>query len=127
MEIIYEVEKDMSVAEAADRVKEALAAVQFGVLWELNFKEKLAEKGLDFDRDFLVMEVCNPKKAKTVLDTTIRAGYFLPCKVAVYEKDGKAVVGMARPTVLIRALEVEALVSLAAEVEADLRQAIDSI
>jgi uncharacterized protein (DUF302 family) len=33
-------------------------------LWELNFKDKLQEKGLDFDKNFKILEVCNPVQAK---------------------------------------------------------------
>ncbi|WP_253210408.1 DUF302 domain-containing protein [Tetragenococcus halophilus] len=55
-------------------------------MWQLNFKDKLKEKGLDFEEDFVVMEVCNPKKAKEVMGKNIHIGYVLPCKMVIREK-----------------------------------------
>jgi uncharacterized protein (DUF302 family) len=70
--------------------------------------------------------VCNPLKAKEVLEANIRAGYFLPCKVVVYAEDGKTKIGMPRPTVLIGLLGDDSLRQVAEEVEADLSAALDA-
>jgi uncharacterized protein (DUF302 family) len=125
MEIKYEVVTNKSFNEAIDSLKESLNKINFGVLWELNFKDKLKEKGLDFDQNFKIFEVCNPKQAKKVLDKHLEVGYFLPCKVVVYEKDNSVFVGMLKPTMLIDMVGKKDLQDIAEEVEEELKKAID--
>ena len=124
MDIYFELQTDHSFAEAVESLKQSLKPYGFGVLWELSFKDKLEEKGLSFDDDFKVLEVCNPAKAQKVLMTDISAGYFLPCKMAVYNKDGHVFVGMLKPSSLIEIHGNKALNALAEEVERDLIAAI---
>ncbi|MCM6863293.1 DUF302 domain-containing protein [Enterococcus faecium] len=45
--------------------------------------------------------MCNPKQAKEVLEKRIEVGYFLPCKVVVYEKEADVYIGLLKQTVLI--------------------------
>lgn len=124
MELIYQVKTDKSFDDAVMSLKEACASVGFGTLWQLNFKDKLHEKGLSFDDNFMILEVCNPVKAQKVLLEHREAGFFLPCKVAVYEKAGEVYMGMPKPTELMAMLGSEALKSVAAEVESTLIEAI---
>jgi len=125
MELIYQVKTDKSFDDAVMSLKEACASVGFGTLWQLNFKDKLHEKGLAFDDNFMILEVCNPVKAQKVLLENREAGFFLPCKVAIYEKGGEVFMGMPKPTELMAMLGSEALKSAADEVESALIEAID--
>lgn len=125
MDIKYEVRTSKYFDKAVDDLKENLKKDSFGVLWEFNIKEKLKEKGLDFDTNFRVLEVCNPNKAKEVLEQNIEVGYFLPCKMVVYEKDGSTYIGMLKPTQLINMVGDESLVNVAKEIEEIMKKAID--
>ena len=124
MDIYFELPTNKTFDEAVDALKVSLKPYSFGVLWELNFKDKLHEKGLEFDTDFKVLEVCNPAKAKKVLDSDISAGYFLPCKMVVYSKEGQMLIGMLKPTSLIEIYGNHDLDAVAEEVEHDLIAAI---
>jgi uncharacterized protein (DUF302 family) len=125
MDLKYEVKTSKDFSAAVEDLKKALSANGFGVLWELNFKDKLAEKGLDFEQNFKVLEVCNPKQAKEVLERQIEVGYFLPCKMVVYEKDNSVFMGMTLPTALIGMLEQENLLNIAQDVEKVLKKALN--
>lgn len=57
MEFKYEVRTSKPFSTAVEDLKKSLSENNFGVLWELNFKEKLEEKGLDFQQNFMVLEV----------------------------------------------------------------------
>lgn len=127
MKVLYERKVNKQFEEAVESIKISLAKNKFGVLWELNFQDKLKEKGLDFNKNFKVLEVCNPVQAKEVLDTNIEVGYFLPCKVVVYEKNNSVFVGMLRPTEIINMLDNNELNKIADDVELVLKNAIDSI
>lgn len=126
MDFKYEVEVKKSFNEAVESLKNNLSENKFGVLWELNFKDKLKEKNLEFESNFMVLEVCNPVQAKEVLSRDIEAGYFLPCKLVVYEKNSSVFIGMLKPTELIKMLENDQLVTVAKAVEEVLKKAIDS-
>lgn len=125
MDIEYKVKTDKSFEKAVEDLKTRLGEHKFGVLWELNFKDKLQEKGLDFNTNFKVLEACNPGQAKKAFDAHLEAGYFLPCKLVVYEDHGSVLMGMLRPTELIGLANFEDLSAIAREVENELKSAID--
>ncbi|KDR95802.1 Uncharacterized conserved protein, DUF302 family [Peptoclostridium litorale DSM 5388] len=124
MEMNYEVRTEKSFYEAIKSIKEHLEKCKFGVLWEVNFKDKLAEKGFEFGRDVQILEVCNPANAVEVLGKNIEVAYFLPCKVVVYEKDDSVYIGMVRPEKLIELLGDKSLQDIAMSIESDLKKAI---
>jgi Uncharacterized conserved protein len=125
VDINYKIRTEKGFEKAIEDLKESLSNHKFGVLWELNFKDKLKEKGLDFNKDFKILEVCNPKQAKQVLETHIEVGYFLPCKMVVYEDNNSVFIGMLKPTELIEMMNNNELSSIAIEVERELTAAID--
>lgn len=126
MDIRYEKYTNKTFKEAVDSISSSLKDRNFGVLWQLNFREKLSEHGIDFTNNFMILEVCNPHKANEVLSTHIEVGYFLPCKVAVYEKDGKVFIGTVKPGHLIGLMGFDDLDHVANEVEEILIEAIDA-
>ncbi|MDR7871128.1 MAG: DUF302 domain-containing protein [Tissierellaceae bacterium] len=126
MNISYEKETNKTFSDALDSIKHSLKDRSFGVLWQLNFKEKLAEHNIDFPNNFMILEVCNPQKANEVLSAHIDVGYFLPCKVAVYEKEGKTFIGTVKPGHLIGLLGHDDLDDVANEVEEILIDAINA-
>ncbi|MGK0468987.1 DUF302 domain-containing protein [Clostridium sp.] len=125
MSIKYEVKSEKSFDEAVESLKKSLSENKFGVLFELNFKDKLKEKGLDFDSNFKILEVCNPVQAKEVLSRNIEVGYFLPCKMVIYEKEGSVYIGMIKPTELIQMIGSEEIIAIAKDIENVLKKSID--
>lgn len=115
--IKYEVTTSKSFEEAVSSIVKSLEEQKFGVLWKLNFKDKLKEKGIEFKNNFVILEVCNPHKAKEVLTKHIDVGYFLPCKVVVYEEGNIVKIGMMNPEILIGMLGYEDLRDTANEVQ----------
>ncbi|HLO11971.1 MAG TPA: DUF302 domain-containing protein [Pseudoneobacillus sp.] len=113
----YTVETKKSVDEAIESLEESLKEEKFGVLWMFDIKEKLQSKGLEFNKEFKVLEVCNPFEAQRVLNENNLAGYFLPCKIVVYTNDGKTIIGMPRPTSLISMLNDNKMKELAKDIE----------
>lgn len=116
--------KDLETAVAS--LEKTLGERKFGVLWKLDFKEKLAEKGLDFGGRFKILEVCNPVKAKEALEGNLLAGYFLPCKIVVFEENGQTKIGTVLPTALMSMIEGGFPSNLPKEVEDILIEAIDA-
>ena len=126
MDIIYEKKTAKTFEEALESIKGQLKERKFGVLWELNFKDKMAEHGIEFENNFKILEVCNPQKANQVLSAHLNVGYFLPCKMVVYEKDQEVFIGTAKPEVLLGMMGYDDLSTVATEVQEVLIQAIDA-
>lgn len=124
MDIVYEKRTDKNLNKAIEALEANLKENSFGVLWQLNFKDKLAEKGLELKDDFVVLEVCNPKQAKEVLEKNNQIGYVLPCKMVVRVEDNQTFIGMTSPEVLIGLFDEPALKEVAKSVEQSLKKAI---
>lgn len=121
----YTVQSDRTVEDVIDRLGEALKDEAFGVLWDFDLSDTLEKKGQAIEGKYRILEVCNPKAAKEVLSQQLEGGYFLPCKIAVFEKDNHTQIGMPKPTTLIRLIDDESLQDVAADVESRLQRAID--
>ena len=113
------------VDTAVERLTAALLARKFGVLHVHDLKRTLNSKGIDFAPECRVLEVCNPQQAAKVLGDDIDLNMALPCRVSVYEKDGKTQIGMLSPKAMLADLsDSKALAQVADEVEGVLRAAI---
>lgn len=121
----YTVESSKKFLDTINSLEEQLKHEQFGVLWELNINEKLEAKGLNLAESYRILEVCNPKEAYRVLSENSLVSYFLPCKIVVYEADGKVKVGMPKPTALISMVEGDDLKGIAQDIENRLQQCIN--
>lgn len=122
----YIVETTKTVEQAAESLKAAVLKHQFGVLHVHNLKETMQKKGVDFDKDCLIFEICNPHKAKDILSENIELNLALPCRVSVYEDGGKTKIGMFKPTFLISFLsDSPSLAVIAKDVEDDIIKMIN--
>lgn len=122
----YSVTTKKTCNEAVSALESSLQEQKFGVLWSLDVRNQLNKKGVDTDIEFYILEVCNAAKAKEALETNIMVGYFLPCKIVVYNDKEETVIGMVRPTTIVNFLNDEGLVDFAKEVEDVLIAAIES-
>jgi len=121
----YTVETTKTPEQAIEALTENLKAEKFGVLWQLDLKEKLQEKGVELDMPYRILEVCNPVEAKRVLSENSLMGYFLPCKLAVYVENGTTKIGMPKPTALIGLVNNDTLMGIASDIEKRLAACID--
>ncbi|MCP2034789.1 uncharacterized protein (DUF302 family) [Planomicrobium sp. HSC-17F08] len=121
----YTVETTKGRDEAVQALAENLQAEKFGILWNFDLTAKLQEKGTDFDTPFTILEVCNPQEANRVLSEDLMVGYFLPCKIVVYEEEGTTKIGMPKPSALIEMVQNESIKQIALDIEERLIGCID--
>jgi uncharacterized protein (DUF302 family) len=98
----------------------AVARHKFGVLGVHDLRAKMAEKGVAFDRECRVFEVCNPHQAKKVLETNLEISTALPCRISVYEEGGVTKLATIKPTTMIDLYATPGLKDVAREVETTL-------
>ena len=117
---VKELETPFDGAVAA--VTEALKKEGFGVLTTIDVRAKFKEKlGIDFP-NYVILGACNPPNAHKAILAEENIGLMLPCNVIVYEKAGKTLVGIIKPTVAMGMIDNDALKPLALEVEARLNK-----
>lgn len=121
----YTVTTSKSVDEAVEALENSLQEAKFGVLWDFDLQAKLEEKGMDYKEEYRILEVCNPKEAERVLSKNKHVGYFLPCKIVVYDDGGKTMIGMPKPSALISMVDDSELQAIAEDIETRLTGAID--
>mgnify|MGYP001222850309 CR=1 FL=1 len=114
----YTVESNKSIAEAIQSVEKNLQEIKFGVLWQTSITENLKNKGLTkITTPYHVLEVCSPFEAEKILTQNPMANYFLPCKITVYEAEGKTQIGFVKPTELMKPLNDPRLIEILAGIE----------
>jgi uncharacterized protein (DUF302 family) len=82
-----------------------------------NFKETSARKGVEFARECLLFEVCQPQQAKKVLDRNMSVSTALPCRLSIYDENGRILLATLKPTTLLAMFNVPQLKGVAQEVE----------
>ena len=115
--MLIEFPTDKSVSEAALALQAAVQANHFGVMQVHNLKETMAKKGVEFARECLIFEVCQPQQAKKVLDQNMSVSTALPCRISIYEEGGKTVLATLKPTTLLAMFNTPQLKAVAQEVE----------
>ncbi len=106
-----------TVSETAIALHAAVQANHFGVMQVHNLKETMVKKGVEFERECLIFEVCQPQQAKKVLDQNMSVSTALPCRISIYEEGGKTILASLRPTVLLGMFDSPQLEGVAKEVE----------
>ncbi len=124
--MLYARETSGTVAEAVRKLEEAAKANKFGVLGEINLKEKMAAKGVEFGPACAIVEVCNPVQAKKVLEANLSISTALPCRISVYEEAGKVKIATLRPTALLGLFGSPELAPVAKDVEDTMIRIIDA-
>jgi uncharacterized protein (DUF302 family) len=118
---------DVPYEEAIEKVRAALTKEGFGVLTQIDIKEKLKEKlGVDF-RPYMILGACNPPLAYESLQQDIAIGLLLPCNVIVYEQDGRTVVSAVDAAKMLSVVGNRNLESTAGVVNEKLRRVIDDL
>lgn len=122
----YMVDSEKSFEQASADLEDAVKRHEFGVLHVHDLGNTLRSKGVDFDEQCKVFEVCNPGQAAKVLATDMRLNMALPCRISVYTEHGKTKLGLIKPMDMLSHLsQDEALLRVAREVEDATIQMID--
>ncbi len=108
------------------RLTEELKSIGYGVMTRVPVKERLRERGVDFDRQIILLGVCSPPHAAAALSTDERVSLFLPCSIVLLETPSGSRVRLARPTAITSFFLDNALTALGEEVESQLVKAIEA-
>lgn len=120
------VKKDFN--EAVKTITEELKKEGFGVITEIDLKEKFKEKlQVDFG-NYKILGACNPALAYKAIQIEPNIGVMLPCNVLIQEKaNGDVEIAAINPLNSIGAIENKQLQSLAQEVSQKLQMVMDRL
>lgn len=114
--------------DAVESVTAELKKEGFGIITEIDLKDKFKEK-LDIDfRNYKILGACNPAMGHKAILQEDKIGVMLPCNVLVQEREnGEVEVAAVNPLSSIGAVENEGLKSMAAEIGERLKKAIGNL
>ena len=122
----YIVETRKSFDQAAADLEAAVKRNGYGVLHVHDLGTTLRGKGVAFEEECKIFEVCNPQQAAKVLSADMRLNMALPCRISVFTEKGKTKIGLIKPVQMLSALSQNpALLQIAQEVEEKTRQMVD--
>ena len=120
-------ELDIPFETVTEQVREALKKEGFGILTEIDVREKMKEKlGVDMNK-YIILGACNPPNAYKAILAEENIGLMLPCNVIVYEKGSKTILSVIRPTVAMQMIDNKELQKAAEAVEGQLKRSFDAI
>ena len=114
----YIVETKKSFEQASTDLEAAVKANGFGVLYVHDLGATLRSKGIAFENQCKVFEVCNPQQAEKVMTIDMRLNMALPCRISVYTDAGKTMISLIKPVRVLSSLSLdEDLMEIAQEVQ----------
>jgi uncharacterized protein (DUF302 family) len=114
--------------EVITKVTEELKREGFGIISEIDLKDKFKEKlNVDF-RNYKILGACNPSLAYKAIEQEDKIGTMLPCNILVQEHEGGSVeVSAINPLESMGTVDNASLQSIAAEVSGKLSSVIDRL
>lgn len=118
------VNSQKSVEEIVNSIQTIAPKYGFGVLHIHNIQNTLKSKGIDFDEECQVLDVCNPKVADGFLSLDITLSVIMPCKISVYSKNGENFIALNSVVQLVDDINPD-LIDLASSTQEELLKIID--
>lgn len=115
MLMTYETTK--SVEEVRKAIEEKAKANGFGVMSVHEVSNILESKGVPISYKCVIVEVCSPRHASQVLSKDPYISTAMPCRIAIFEENGKTVVSTMAPTTMFELFKRPELEEIAKEVE----------
>ena len=87
----WEISSELPIGQIHEKVPAACEEKKFALLQTYVYHDIVAGKGFPIDRKVYIYEICQAKTAAGMLADFPRFALFMPCRIAVYEKDGETV------------------------------------
>lgn len=98
-------ESNQPVETISKRVPALCETHKFALLNTYNYHEIVESKGFPIKRKVFIYEICQARVASKMLTTNPEFSIFMPCKIALYEHEGKSVIATMNMEILLKAVE----------------------
>lgn len=106
-----------SINAVGKRLEEAVKAHKFGVICVIDLQAKMREKSVEFTNPCRIYEICNPQRAKKMLEKQMAIATALPCRIALYKEAGEVKLATILPTQLLGLFDAAELCNETQEIE----------
>lgn len=114
--------------EAVKRAQEELQKEGFGIISEIDVKQKFQEKLHKEFRNYLILGACNPGLAYQAFGVELNIGTLLPCNVVLYSvSEGRTVVMIQDPVAALSLVGNRKLVELAESVKQSMQRVLKGL
>lgn len=120
--MLHTIPSHRTLPEIEQALQDSAARHKFGILAIHDLRETMRKKGVEFNTDCRIYEVCNPVQAKKVLEANGAVSTALPCRISVYGNPGGYTLATLLPTELMQMFGSPDLGEVAQEVEVVLKE-----
>ena len=124
MDMLYEKNTKLAIDDVGARLELAAQNHKFGVLNVIDLKAKMASKGVAFGPECRIYEVCNPHRAKEVLERNPSISTALPCRIALYQAGDCVKLSTLLPTKVLGLFGTPELAQVAQVVECKVKPSV---
>jgi uncharacterized protein (DUF302 family) len=96
---------DNNIDSIASNVQPLCDKYGFALLTTYNYHEIVASKGYPIERKVFIYEICQAKTASLMLTTNPVFSVFMPCKISIYEENGKTVISTMDMSLILSAVK----------------------
>lgn len=93
-----------SIELVAQQVKNACESNNFVLLQSYNYHEIVESKGFPMKRKVFIYDICQAKAASLMLSSHPQFSIFMPCTLAIYEKDNETIISTMNMELLLKAV-----------------------
>ncbi len=115
--MLINVETTKSVEEAKKAVEEKAKEKGFGVMGVHEVSDILESKGTPISYKCVIVEICQPKAASQVLSKNAYISTAMPCRISIFEQEGKTHLSTIAPTQMLEMFNEPELKDVAQEIE----------
>lgn len=100
----YKIISDQPIGKISEKVPSACEKYKFALLQTYVYHEILESKGFSIKRKVWIYEICQAKTAATMLTDFPHFSIFMPCKLAIYEDNGKTIISTMNMEIMLKAV-----------------------
>ncbi len=101
----FKVVSDQSIEKIAQNVPAECEKNKFSLLHSYHYHEILESKGFPIKRKAFIYEICQAKLASKMLTTHPEFSIFMPCKIAIYENEGKTIISTMNMEMMLKSVQ----------------------
>ncbi len=123
--MLINVESTKSVEEVRQKLEEKAKEKGFGVMSTHEVTNILQSKGHPINYFCVIVEICQPKAASQVLSKNPYISTAMPCRVAIFEQNGKTILSTIAPTQMLEMFNEPELKDVAEEIESIIKEIME--
>ena len=101
---IYKIVSNKSIEQIIEKVPAACEEKKFALLQTYVYHEIVESKGFPIERKVYIYEVCQANVAAVMLTDYPHFSIFMPCRISIYEDNGKVVISTMNMEIMLNAV-----------------------